>query len=70
MSPVPDPGLRALRGAKLRVSKVIEELKALKLAQELSPHGALVRHIQFSPNGKYLATARCGVCVACLRDLI
>lgn len=55
-SPAPDPGLLALRGA--RVTKVIEELKALKLMQELFPHGALVRHIQFSPNGKYLATSR------------
>jgi len=27
------------------------------LAQELFPHGALVRHIQFSPNGRYLATS-------------
>lgn len=59
VSPVPDPGLWALRGA--RVSKVIEELKALDLAQELSAHGALVRHLQFSPNGKYLATSRWGV---------
>ena len=55
-SPVPDPGIWALRGA--RVSKVIEELKALELTQELLPHGALVRHLQFSPNGRYLATSR------------
>ena len=55
---VPDAGLRALRRA--RVSKVIEELKALDLAQELFPHAALVRHIQFSPSGKYLATSRWG----------
>ena len=55
-SPVPDPGLYALRGA--RVAKVIEELKALEMAEELLPHGALVRHLQFSPSGKYLATAR------------
>ncbi|KAH0836398.1 WD40-repeat-containing domain protein [Lanmaoa asiatica] len=57
-SPIPDPGLWALRGA--RVTKVIEELKALELAQELFPHGALVRHVQFSPNGKYFATSRWG----------
>ena len=62
-SPVPDPGLLALRRA--RVSKVIEKLGALKLAQELFPHAALVRHIQFSPNGKYLATSRWGICVTC-----
>ena len=56
-SPLPDSGLFALRGA--RVSNLIEELKALSLAQELLPHGALVRHVQFSPNGKYFATSRC-----------
>ena len=43
------------------MTKLIEELKALDLAQELFPHGALVRHIQFSPNGKYLATSRWGI---------
>ena len=57
-NPVPDAGLRALRRA--RISKVIEELKALDLAQELFPHAALVRHIQFSPSGKYLATSGWG----------
>lgn len=55
-SPVPDPRYCGLRGA--RVTKLIEELKALDLAQEVFPHGALVRHVQFSPNGRYLATAR------------
>ena len=44
-----ESGLWTLRGA--RVSKVIEELQALNLAQELFPHAALVRHIQFSSNG-------------------
>lgn len=63
VSPVPDPGLWALRGA--RVPKVIEELEGLDLTQELSAHGALVRHIQFSPNGKYLATSRWGVFSLC-----
>lgn len=55
-SPVPEPGLFALRGA--RVAKVIEELKAFEMAHEVFPHGALVRHLQFSPNGRYLATSR------------
>ena len=58
-SPIPDPRYCGLRGA--RVTKLIEELKALDLTQELVPHGALVRHVQFSPNGRYLATSRWGI---------
>ena len=58
-SPVPDPGVYVLRGTM--VAKVIENFKALDMTQELFPHGALVRHLQFSPSGKYLATARCRV---------
>ncbi|KIJ59080.1 hypothetical protein HYDPIDRAFT_190627 [Hydnomerulius pinastri MD-312] len=50
-----DPGMTALRGA--RVSTSIEQLKALELSQEFFVHSALVRHVQFSPNGKYLATS-------------
>ena len=64
VSPVPDPGLWALRRA--RVSKVTEKFGALKLVQELFPHAALVRYIQFSPSGKYLATSRWGY-TCCLR---
>lgn len=55
-SPVPDRGVWPVRRGKM--TEAIEELKALELTQELSPHGALVRHIQFSPNGRYFATAR------------
>ncbi|KAG6371024.1 TATA box binding protein associated factor-domain-containing protein [Boletus reticuloceps] len=55
-SPTPDPGICASRGA--RVAKVVEELKALELAQEIFPYAALVQHIQFSPNGRCLATSR------------
>ncbi|KAG6328297.1 hypothetical protein ID866_10792, partial [Astraeus odoratus] len=36
----------------------IEKMKKLVPAQELAAHQALVRHMQFSPNGKYLATSR------------
>ncbi|KAF9220004.1 WD40 repeat-like protein [Gyrodon lividus] len=54
-SPIPEPGFSALRGA--RMTAAIEQLKALQISQELTPHQALVRHVQFSPNGKYLATS-------------
>ncbi|KIJ06708.1 hypothetical protein PAXINDRAFT_177738 [Paxillus involutus ATCC 200175] len=50
-----DPGMSALRGA--RVTNAIEKLKTLGTLQEMYPHQALVRHLQFSPNGRYLATS-------------
>ncbi|KAF8141847.1 WD40-repeat-containing domain protein [Boletus edulis] len=56
MSPgrFPDPGM-SLRG--VRVTSAIDKLKALATSQEMAAHQALVRHLQFSPNGKYLATS-------------
>ncbi|KAG8973991.1 hypothetical protein FRC05_008048 [Tulasnella sp. 425] len=41
-----------------RLAGLIPELKALKPMQEISERGGLVRHLQFSPDGKWLAT--CG----------
>ncbi|KAH0836509.1 hypothetical protein J3R83DRAFT_8147 [Lanmaoa asiatica] len=56
MSPgrFPDPGM-SLRG--VRVASAIDKLKALDTSQEMAAHQALVRHLQFSPNGRYLATS-------------
>jgi WD40 repeat protein len=48
-------GLNTIRGQ--RVSTLIPKLKTLEPIQEISIHTALVRHLQFSPNGKYLATS-------------
>lgn len=48
-------GLNTIRGQ--RVSTLIPKLKTLEPLQELANHTALVRHLQFSPNGKYLATS-------------
>ncbi|KAH8113819.1 WD40 repeat-like protein [Phellopilus nigrolimitatus] len=45
--------------ASVRVSRVatlIPELKSLQPMQLFQPHTALVRHLQFSPNGEFLAT--------------
>lgn len=39
-----------------RVASLIPTLKCLQPTMLLTPHTALVRHLQFSPNGEYLAT--------------
>lgn len=39
-----------------RLAGLIPKLKALKPIQELIEHGGLVRHLQFSPDGEWLAT--------------
>lgn len=49
-------------GPKLMVSRVaglVRRLNCLETTQDLAVHTALVRHLQFSPNGRYLATSRC-----------
>ena len=51
-----DSGVQALRNQ--RMTNNIDKLKMLGPIQELAAHQALVRHLQFSPNGKYLATSR------------
>ncbi|GJE97468.1 WD40 repeat domain-containing protein [Phanerochaete sordida] len=40
-----------------RVAALIPQLKQMEAWLDLSPHQALVRHLQFSPNGRYLATS-------------
>lgn len=47
-------------GPKLMVSRVaglVRRLNCLETTQDLAVHTALVRHLQFSPNGRYLATS-------------
>ncbi|THH11409.1 hypothetical protein EW145_g660 [Phellinidium pouzarii] len=39
-----------------RVASLIPALKSLRPMQLFQPHTALVRHLQFSPNGEFLAT--------------
>lgn len=41
-----------------RIATLIPLLKSLEPTRDLEPHSALVRHLQFSPDGKYLATCR------------
>ncbi|THH28595.1 hypothetical protein EUX98_g5601 [Antrodiella citrinella] len=40
-----------------RVAALVPKLKSLETTQDLAAHSALVRHMQFSPNGKFLATS-------------
>jgi hypothetical protein len=44
-----------------RVASLIPRLQSLEQTQDLAAHSALVRHLQFSPNGKFLATSRCAL---------
>ncbi len=41
-----------------RVAGLVPKLRGLVPTQVLEAHQALVRHLQFSPNGKFLATSR------------
>lgn len=41
-----------------RVARLAPMLRDFKPTQEFAAHQALVRHLQFSPNGKFLATSR------------
>ncbi|OCH89316.1 WD40 repeat-like protein [Obba rivulosa] len=40
-----------------RVATLVPKLKSLEPTQDLPAHQALVRHLQFSPNGRFLATS-------------
>ncbi|KAF5368873.1 hypothetical protein D9758_002838 [Tetrapyrgos nigripes] len=42
---------------KSRVAALVPKLKCLEATQDLAAHQALVRHLQFSPDGKFLATS-------------
>lgn len=44
--------------AKSRLADLVPRLKVLEATQDLAAHTALVKHLQFSPDGKYLATSR------------
>lgn len=41
-----------------RVAALVPKLQFLQTTKSLAAHSALVRHLQFSPDGKYLATSR------------
>ena len=41
-----------------RMAGLVPKLRSLMPTQVLEAHQALVRHLQFSPNGKFLATSR------------
>lgn len=41
-----------------RVAALVPRLRSLKPTQDIAAHQAPVRHLQFSPDGKFLATSR------------
>ena len=44
--------------SRSRISTLIPKLVEMKITHDLAAHSALVRHMQFSPDGKFLATSR------------
>jgi hypothetical protein len=44
-----------------RLAALTPKLQCLETTQDLAAHSALVRHLMFSPDGKYLATCRCAI---------
>jgi WD repeat-containing protein 26 len=52
-----DNNVTAIPGS--RVAYLVPRLQSLEPTQDLAAHSALVRHLQFSPNGNFLATSRC-----------
>lgn len=43
---------------KSRISTLVPKLAALEPTQNLAAHNALVRHLEFSPDGRFLASSR------------
>ncbi|KAG2032146.1 WD40-repeat-containing domain protein [Suillus americanus] len=54
-SHTPSVGGKAIR--RYDLSTLSQKLRNLECTEDISPHQALVRDLQFSPDGKYLATA-------------
>ena len=50
-----------------RVARLVPILRDFEPTQEFAAHQALVRHLQFSPNGNFLATSRLVSCLDRLR---
>ena len=54
----PSPG-EILPFSRSRVSALVPKLQELEATHDLAAHTALVRHMEFSPDGRFLATSRC-----------
>ncbi|KAJ4474338.1 hypothetical protein J3R30DRAFT_3295652 [Lentinula aciculospora] len=52
---VTEPPIKAT--VRSRVAALVPKLKCLEPTQDVAAHQALVRHLQFSPDGKFLATS-------------
>ena len=53
-----NPGEPVRAVFRSRLAALIPKLKELETTQDLAAHQALVRHLEFSPDGRYLATSR------------
>ncbi len=53
-----------------RVARLAPKLRDFAPTQEFAAHQALVRHLQFSPNGNFLATSRLVSCLDCLGAIV
>ncbi len=53
-----------------RVAGLVPKLRGLEPTQDLAAHQALVRHLEFSPNGKFLATSRFASTCQSRRDAV
>ena len=49
---------KAITEPKSRISTLVPKLAALEPTQNLAAHNALVRHLEFSPDGRFLASSR------------
>ncbi|KAE9392118.1 WD40 repeat-like protein [Gymnopus androsaceus JB14] len=52
---ISEPPVKAI--VRSRVAALVPKLKCLEPTQDMACHQALVRHLQFSPDGKFLATS-------------
>lgn len=58
---VPDQTRKSMLEPTVRTSRVatlVPQLRSLQMKHDWAAHQGLVRHLQFSPNGKFLATSR------------
>ncbi|KAJ3554822.1 hypothetical protein NM688_g2905 [Phlebia brevispora] len=55
-APETDPFTYAF-GFGRRIAALVPKLRRMEISQDVAAHVALVRHIQFSPDGKFLATS-------------
>jgi WD repeat-containing protein 26 len=51
-----EPAGTVTKGSKS--AELLKKVKRMTLAEHLVAHGALIRHLEFSPDGKFFVTSR------------